>query len=202
MQNISLSHPSQRLPLCLCVEFLLISTLIGFTAVAYHYWSDSEVEINLKIVSQTILITIISQICIYYTNLYNFRTYYPYRTVFKKVTQSIIISAIFIIILFYFIPFFSMNQYFFILNIILIWIVLLVWRCWLKYIYIRQTTRIRVAIIGTDEKAKCIASELLDNRMLGYDFRGFIGESDEIVGVYSPQIDLPRHDENAFAIHE
>lgn len=111
-------------------------------------------------------------------------------------------SSIVLIILFYFIPLLSMNQYFFMINMILIWSVLLIWRHFLKRIYIRQAVRIRVAIIGTDEKAKCIASELLDNRMLGYDFRGFIGESDEIVGVYSPQIDLPRHDENAFAIHE
>jgi hypothetical protein len=68
--------------------------------------------------------------------------------------------------------------------------------------YIRQTVRIRVLIIGTDEQAKSIATELLDNRMLGYDFRGFIGETDEIVGVNSPQLAPPRRDESVFSIHE
>ena len=95
-----------------------------------------------------------------------------------------------------------MNKYFFIFNMILIWSALIVWRYWLKRIYIHQTARIRVAIIGTDEKAKCIASELLDNHMLGYDFRGFIGESDEIVGVSPSESVLPRHDASAWAIHE
>jgi FlaA1/EpsC-like NDP-sugar epimerase len=202
MQNIGLSHPSQRLPLCLCVEFLLISTLIGFTTVAYRYWIDCEIEINLKIISQIALITVLSQICIYYTNLYDFRISYHYHTVLKKITQSIVISTIIIIVLFYFIPYLSMDKYFFIFNMISIWSALLVWRYWLKRIYIHQTVRIRVAIIGTDEKAKCIASELLDNHMLGYDFRGFIGESDEIVGVSPSESVLPRHDASALAIHE
>jgi len=88
------------------------------------------------------------------------------------------------------------------LSMILVWTVLLIWRSWLQRIYIRQTVCIRVAIIGTDEKAKCIANELLDNRMLGYDFRGFIGEIDEIVGVNPPRPALPRYDESTVSIHE
>ena len=202
MQNIGLSHPSQRLPLCLCVEFLLISTLIGFMAVAYHYWGDFDIKINLKLISQIVLVTIIIQICIYYTNLYNFHIIYQHHILLKKVTQSNIVATIILIILFYFIPLLSINKYFLTLNMILIWSVLLVWRYWLQRMYIRQTVRIRVAIIGTDEKAKCIANELLNNRMLGYDFRGFIGESDEIVGVNPPPSALPRYDGSAVSIHE
>lgn len=182
MKYINLSHPSKRLPLCLCIEFLMIISSVLLLDIAFGLWHTTEISLSWdQILIKSILISIVCQICLYYTNLYNFRIYRQNHQFFKKISQAIGITTITLTTIFYIIPSLSINHRFLMLNMILVWSVLLAWRPWLQRKYVHQKRRIRVAIIGTDDQARGIANEILENQMLGYDFRGYIGEYDEVV---------------------
>jgi FlaA1/EpsC-like NDP-sugar epimerase len=166
--------------ICFCIESLIVITAVLLSAVMRLSVGNPIVENSLPYVPDALLIALMCQICMYYADLYDFRAALSSSKLFIKLLQSLATATVVLAMLFYLVPSAIIGRGVLSLSLILSFCLLMGWRLLYQWLFSTQQFKVNVLIIGTGEEAQKLAGELSSNRPLGYDIRGFIGESSDV----------------------
>lgn len=169
-----------RLPACLCIEFLLIGSAVMLSAVVRLSLNAAVSKSSLYYLPHAILTAVICQLCMYYADLYELKVAFKPRILLSKLAQSIAITAVVLMMISYLLPQLDIGRGILILSMTCAWSFLSTWRLLYQRLHTIDQFKVKVLIIGTSMEARKLAEELLNNQVLGYEFKGFIGESDEV----------------------
>ena len=180
MSKIFSQYHTLRLPACLGIEFVLISGAVMLAALLRFSHGNFALASALSYYLQAFLTAFVCQLCMYYADLYDLRVALSGRTLLIKLGQSLGAAAAVLMGLFYLLPQLSVGRGIFVSSLVLAFGLLGVWRLFYQGLHTTNHFCIKVLIVGTSEDARKLVGELVDKQQLGYDVRGFIGESNEV----------------------
>jgi len=180
MSKLFSQYHTFRLPVCLGIEFLLISGAVMLAALLRFSLADWDLASSLSYCLHAGLMAFVCQLCMYYADLYNLRVAFSSRTLLVKLGESLGVVTVVLMGVFYLLPQLSVGRGIFVSSLMLAFALLFGWRLFYQGLHTINHFRIKVLIIGTGEDACRLALELVDKRQLGYDVHGFIGENNEV----------------------
>ncbi|MFZ3066246.1 MAG: TIGR03013 family XrtA/PEP-CTERM system glycosyltransferase, partial [Nitrospirota bacterium] len=153
---------------------ILLATYIRFKIA--DFWLSNYNAIIFK----AILVTVIYQLVLHYSDLYNIRIIRNKQEIIIRSLQAVGALAIIFSITYFFIPNLIIGRGIFLISIAFLAIIAIVWR--LLYLWTISLNALdeRILIVGTGETAKDIAKRILNKEKVGYDIAGFISVDDSI----------------------
>jgi FlaA1/EpsC-like NDP-sugar epimerase len=172
-------HP-RRLALCFSIEFLLISGAFLLAAVMRLSGGMPRLRSGLPYLPHACLAALVCQTCMYYATLYDLRVARTNRTLFIGLLKSLGAALAVLGVCFYVLPQLFVGRGVLLLGLAIAFCCIVGWRLLYQHLYTLNQFHINVLILGTGEEAKKLVGEIVDKQHLGYDIRGFIGDSDEV----------------------
>ena len=166
--------------ICVCIEFVMISAAVLLPAGGLWLVGQPFLESSVLSVLHAFLMAVVCQMCMYYAELYEFRVTLSNGKLFIKLLQSLGAATVVLAVLFYLVPSLEVGRGMLFRSLLLVFCMLSGWRCLYQWLLSMQQFRVNVLIIGTGEEARRLAGELLSSQALGYNVRGFIGETHEV----------------------
>jgi FlaA1/EpsC-like NDP-sugar epimerase len=173
-------HHALHSRICFCVEFLIISGMVMLSAVIRFSVGGLTLGSGLPYVPHAFLVALVYQTCMYYAELYDFRAPPSNGRLFTKLLRSLAVATVILTVVFYMLPQFVVGRGMLLFSFVLAFCFIIGWRLLYQRLHATKHFRVNVLIIGTGEEAQKLARELLYNQPLGYEIRGFIGDSDEV----------------------
>ena len=138
-------------------------------------WADA-------ILPKALLIAGVTQLCLYFADLYDFRVLTDRRELFVRAVQSLGATSLVLAALYYWFPDLIVGRGVFVLAAFLIISVLLGWRIVFEWTSRQVGPRERLLLVGTSEAAVNLARELYQRVELGVEIVGFIDPDPARVG--------------------
>ena len=180
-----LQYHTWRLPVCLGIEYALLSSAIMAAVVLRFYiggssWGGSPWTASLPYLPRVFISAAVCQLCMYYAGLYDLRVALRPSVLLSKLGQALGAGALVLLFLFFILPPLAIGRGIFIPSLGFAVCGLLAWRLLYQRIHTINRFRINILILGTDAEAQKLAEELCDYQALGYELRGFIGRDDDV----------------------
>jgi sugar transferase (PEP-CTERM system associated) len=132
---------------------------------------------------KTIFVTVICQLCLYYSDLYDFRTVSDRRELFVRLTQALGATSVILAVAYFWFPQLMLGRGVFIMSAAVVLIVITGWRIAFEWITRALGPRARLLLIGTGPGAIELARELHELRhTLGVQIVGFVDPDPAQVG--------------------
>jgi sugar transferase (PEP-CTERM system associated) len=131
---------------------------------------------------RAVLIAAVTQICLYFGDLYDFRTLSDRRELFVRAVQSLGAASLILAAIYYWFPELIVGRGVFMFAALIAITLLFGWRVAFEWTSRRVAPRERLLLVGTGEGAVRLARELYDRRDLGVEIVGFIDPDPERVG--------------------
>ena len=129
------------------------------------------------------LVIIVAQGCLYYADLYDFRTFADRRELVVRILQALGAASILLALVYYWFPALVIGRGVFMLTAILVITSVIWWRVMFEWLSGRVGPRERLLLVGTGEAAVSLARELYDRRHeLGVEIVGFVDVDRSRVG--------------------
>jgi sugar transferase (PEP-CTERM system associated) len=149
---------------------------------------------------KTLFVTVVCQLCLYYSDLYDFRIVSDRRELFIRLTQALGATSVILAVAYFWFPQLMLGRGVFILSAAVVLVVITGWRIALEWITRALGPRERLLLIGTGPGAIELARELYELRhTLGVQIVGFVDPDLAQVGkpVLNPGVvgtiaDVPR----------
>jgi sugar transferase (PEP-CTERM system associated) len=146
------------------------------------------------------LVVGVTQMCLYYANLYDVRRLQDRRDVFISIIQALGAAALILAVLYYWFPGLVIGRGVFAIATVLVASVVIGWRSAFDWLSRHAGPRERLLLVGTNAPAVALARELFERRMeLGVEIVGFVDVDEAQVGapVINPGVigtveDIPR----------
>ena len=123
---------------------------------------------------KTWLIATVVQLCLYFSDLYDSRTYADPRELFIRLVQGLGAASFCLAVLYFWVPALEIGRGVFLIASVLIVIIVTSWRFAERFVRGR-TSRERLLLVGTGPQAIALARELYERRVeLSVDIIGFI----------------------------
>jgi sugar transferase (PEP-CTERM system associated) len=133
--------------------------------------------------AKTCLVAIVIQLCLYFVNLYDSRSYAGAGELFIHLLQGFGTATLCLAVLYFWLPSFMIGRGAFLIALILIVACLGGWRFASRWI-VRLTPRERLLLVGTSPQSVALARELFERRaQLGVEIVGFIDVDPAKVGM-------------------
>lgn len=120
------------------------------------------------------LITGISQICLYYNNLYNFKIIKNFRELSSRLAQAIGVTSFLLGLVYTFLPRLIIGRGIFFISIVIMFILVVSWRFLYGWVLRRERFSERILIMGGRELANKIIEELSERMYSGFRVMGFL----------------------------
>lgn len=173
------SIPPRTLVLIAC-EGLVI---LGAIAIAAHVRLEA---VNLTgpdgILGRALLVAFVTQVSMYFGDLYDFRTLSDRRELFVRSVQSLGAASMILAVIYFWLPDLIVGRGVFMIAAILIIGLLVGWRLAFEWTSRHIAPPNRLLLVGTGASAVKLASELFERRELGVDIIGFIDPDPARVG--------------------
>ena len=176
-------YQSWRSCACYCVESLLISGAVMLPMVVPFSAANSATIRVLSYIPHALLITFVFQLCMYYVELYDSRVVLTNRQLFLKLLQSSAVAMVVLKVLFYLLPQLVIGRGTFLPGLASAFCCIAGWRLLYQWLQGMNQFRTNILIIGSGEEARKLARELVDNKALGYELKGFIDDDPGKLGV-------------------
>ena len=161
----------------LLVAAVVISSIVIGGA---HAW---ELLIDNTAFLRVLLIVVVVQICLHYTDLYDLRTIETKRDLATRLMRAIGATSLILGIAYWLFPLLVVEQGVFLLTALLAIITVMLWRSAFDVITSRLMPRERLLLVGTSPAAIVLARELFERRQeLGVDIVGFVDPDPTRVG--------------------
>jgi sugar transferase (PEP-CTERM system associated) len=134
--------------------------------------------------SKAVLIAAVTQVCLYFGDLYNFKTLSDRRELFVSAVQSLGAASLILAAIYFWFPDLIVGRGVFILAAIIAITLLFSWRIAFEWTTRQVGPRERLLLVGTGEGAVRLAKELFDRRDLGVEIVGFIDPDPEKLGTH------------------
>ena len=178
------SSLTARTVLLVCFEAALIAL-----AVAAGAWlrlgGDARILFLVEFGWQkTLLVTVVCQLCLYYSDLYDLRTVSDRRELFVRLTQALGATSVILAVAYFWFPQLMLGRGVFIFSAAVLLIVITGWRVAFEWITRTLGPRERLLLIGTGPGAIELARELHELRhTLGVQIVGFVDPDPMQVGM-------------------
>ena len=178
---------NQYYPIRNILFFLMESILICFSVIVSVYIRFGDYAtvylINELGIIKALLITLISQISLYYFDLYDFKVTNTSMELGVRLLQALGISSIILAVIYYLFPPLIIGRGIFLVTLFFLVGFVVLWR--LLYHWVLETKRFtkRVLIIGSGDLAIEITREILDKKDSGFHVVGFLEYDVDKVGV-------------------
>jgi len=172
-----------------------IALLVGFEAalialaVAAGAWfrlggDDAYILFRVELgLQKTLLVTAVCQLCLYYSDLYDFRTVSDRRELFVRLIQALGATSVILAVIYFWFPQLILGRGVFIMSAAVVLLVITGWRVAFEWITRTLGPRERLLLIGTGPGAIELARELHDLRhTLGVQIVGFVDPDPAQVG--------------------
>jgi sugar transferase (PEP-CTERM system associated) len=134
--------------------------------------------------SQALIIAAILQLCLYFSDVYDFRVVADRHELFVRLLQALAAASILLAFIYYWFPHLMVGRGVFVLAAALIIVSMLGWRFAFQWATQQAPGRERLLIIGTTPAAVALAEEILERRNeLGVEIVGFVDPDPANVGV-------------------
>ena len=134
------------------------------------------------ILPKAVLIAAITQLCMYFADLYDFRILAERRELFVRSVQSIGATSVVLAAIYYWFPDLIVGRGVFMLAAIAVIVLLFGWRVAFEWTSRKVGPRERLLLVGTTEGAVELARELFERHDLGVHIVGFIDPDPARVG--------------------
>jgi sugar transferase (PEP-CTERM system associated) len=125
--------------------------------------------------SKTILIALVVQLCLYFADLYDRRTYADLRELFLRLVQGLAAASICLAVLYFWLPYLIIGRGVFLIASALVVFVVGGWRLASYWLGHRTAPRERLLVVGTGPQSLRLSRELFERRFeLGVEIVGFI----------------------------
>ena len=135
-----------------------------------------------NLLPKTFLIVATIQLCLYYFDLYDFKTFRSNLELAIRLLQSLGISSIILAFLYYLFPALIIGRGIFLISVSFVGATIISWR--MGYNHFLKTRQLdqKIMIIGSGPLAKNIAREILEREDMGFKIIGFITDNPERIG--------------------
>jgi sugar transferase (PEP-CTERM system associated) len=167
-------------------SLILLETALIFCAVAFSAYirlGSSALHFIQEDWFKWLLIPMVTQICLYYADLYDLQIISDRRELFVRVVQALGATSILLAGIYYWFPDLVIGRGVFILTAMCVITLVLGWRVVFEWTNRHVAPRERLLLVGTSSSAVKLARELYDRRNLGVDIVGFIDPDPNRVGM-------------------
>ncbi len=133
-------------------------------------------------IQKAVLIAMVTQLCLYYAELYDFRVLADRRELFVRLLQALGSTSLILAALYFWFPSLVIGRGVFVLASFLVITAVGGWRIVFEWAMRRVGTRERLLLVGTSAAAVSLARELYDRTELGVEIVGFIDPDPTRVG--------------------
>ena len=135
-----------------------------------------------NLLPKTFLIVATIQLCLYYFDLYDFKTFRSNLELAIRLLQSLGISSIILAFLYYLFPILIIGRGIFLFSLSFVGAAIISWR--MSYNHFLKTRQLdqKIIILGSGPLAKNVAREILDREDIGFKIIGFITDNPERIG--------------------
>ena len=135
-------------------------------------------------VGKTLAISGVCQLCFYYADLYDSRTYADRRELFVQLIQGLAAASFVLAVVYFWLPSLIIGRGIFLIASVLVVSFLGGWRIAAQWLRQRTAPRERLLLVGTGPQAVNLARELFDRRVeLGVEIVGFVDPDPAKVGM-------------------
>ena len=172
-----------RIVLLVCFEAALIALAVGAGA-WLRLGGDARILFLVEFGWQkTLLVAVVCQLCLYYSDLYDFRTVSDRRELFVRLTQALGATSVILAVAYFWFPQLMLGRGVFILSAAVVLVVITGWRLAFEWITRALGPRERLLLIGTGPGSVELARELHELRhTLGVQIVGFVDADPAKVG--------------------
>ena len=157
---------------------LIVCETIGIVAAVYlaaYIRLGDSVPWTRDILSKAALIALVTQVCLYFADLYDFRVITDQRELFVRAVQALGATSLVLAGLYFWLgEQLMVGRGVFMLAAILVILFVFGWRIGFDWFAHRVGPRDRLLLVGTSESAVKLARELFDRTDLGVEIVGFI----------------------------
>ncbi len=130
---------------------------------------------------QTLIVTGICQLCLYFNDLYDLRIVGNRRELFLRLMQSLGICSISMAVLYLTIPFLFLGDWVFLTAILILLTFLTLWRLIFSWVNKQKQLKTPLLILGTSELSYKLSSEILTRPEVGFRVVGLVScDSSEV----------------------
>ncbi len=129
---------------------------------------EKNLSIEYVTIFKALLITVLCQACLYYNDLYNFKTTGSFSELGIRLFQSLGVAAILLSCVYFIFPDVIIKEGIFIISILLVIGFIISWRVMYAQIINHGLFDQKIIIIGSGHTAKEIAKEILEKKDSGY----------------------------------
>jgi sugar transferase (PEP-CTERM system associated) len=134
------------------------------------------------ILPRAALIALVTQLCLYFADLYDFRVITDPRELFVRAVQALGATSLVLAVLYFWLDKLVVGRGVFILAAVLVILFVFGWRIGFDWAAHRVGPRDRLLLVGTSDAAVKLARELYERRDLGVEIVGFIDPDPARVG--------------------
>jgi sugar transferase (PEP-CTERM system associated) len=164
-------------------ETLLILSAVA--AAAYVRLGDLawDVAIYENGIAKALLIAAVTQICLYYSDLYDLRLLTDRREVSTRITQALATASFILAATYFWFPLLMIGRGVFLIAAVLVILLVSGWRITFEWASGRIGPRERLLLVGTTTPAVALAREMYERRHeLGVEIVGFVDSDPTLVG--------------------
>jgi sugar transferase (PEP-CTERM system associated) len=161
----------------LLVAAVVISSIVIGGSQAWELLTDNTAFLRV------LLIVMVCQVCLHYTDLYDLRTIQTKRDLATRLMRAIGATSLILGIAYWLFPLLVVEQGVFLMTAALAIVTVMAWRSTFDVITSRLMPRERLLLVGTSPAAIVLARELFERRQeLGVDIVGFVDPDPSRVG--------------------
>ncbi len=185
---------NQHYPLRKPVLFLTETVLIFASITLATYLRFQGVWERLLMIPHVFLkialVTGVSQMCLYYSDLYDFKIIKNFRELSFRLVQAIGATSFLLGLVYAFLPRLIIGRGIFFISVIIMFLLVISWRFLYGWVLRRERFSERILIMGPGELANKIIQELSERGYSGFKIVGLLGENPENFNPRSSHIPL------------
>jgi sugar transferase (PEP-CTERM system associated) len=130
-----------------------------------------------------LLVAFVSQICLYYADLYDLKAVSDRRELFTRIVQALASASFILAVVYFWFPSLVIGRGVFFITVTLVIVMVIAWRMLFDWLSRRIGPRERLLLVGTSPAAVMLARELYDRRRdLGVEIVGFVDPDPARIG--------------------
>jgi len=183
MLRVLAQRLSARSLTLIVLETALIVSAI--TVAAYVRLGEFTIDVALyeNGIAKALLIAAVTQVCLYYTDLYDLRLLVDRREFVTRLTQALSAASLILAVLYFWFPALIIGRGVFLIAALLVIGLVSGWRWLFEWVTGRMAPRERLLLVGTTTPAVALARELFERRHeLGVEIVGFVESDPALVG--------------------
>lgn len=175
MTRVLMQRLSVRSLTLIVFETLLIVSAVAAATYARLGELARDVALYEHGIAKALLIAAVTQLCLYFSDLYDLRHLADRRELFTRIAQALSAASFILAAVYFWFPSLVIGRGVFLIAALLVLLLVSGWRVMFEWVSRRVAPRERLLLVGTGAAAVTLARELFDRRHeLGVEIVGFI----------------------------